>query len=667
MGWKEWLQPPRYLVVLFFSITLVSAATLAWLSWRLVSQDRALGRQRVQEDRENLAGLAAAALQKNLSELEERLTSLANLPDDEVSNAVAAYSRDLPGDAVLLIFTSVGVHAEPAQRLIYYPFLASASQAPADVFAAADAIDFRDKDPIRAISVLTEQTRSSNPLIRAEARLRVARNLRTAGRWTEAVAAYEELAKLEQVPVPPGIPSGLAARGALAALFDEHHDDARLAREAMTLYTDLHNGHWQLTRPVYELYVEQARRWLNVETLHPPEPGTLALAEAASEFWQEWHDTKGPRGLPTRSLSWTEDGPLLRIQRNSSARMVVLAAGPQFVQSRWLSETLSIARNHGATIALTDIDGRPFVGSVDPLPAGRYTVRPGPGTGLPWTLYTISNGDGSENGVFTLRSQMILAGILAIASLVLGGSYLIGRAVSRELAVARLQSDFVSAVSHEFRTPLTAMRQLSELLAQGRVATEGVRRQYYDVLESESRRLHRLVEGLLKFGRIEAGALRYEFQTIDVAELLRALVQDFSHEASKCGFRIELKMGTSVPQANADREALSCVIWNLLDNAVKYSPESRTVWVDLSEHNGDIAIRVRDQGLGIPKEEQRRIFGKFVRGEAARAMAVQGTGIGLALAQQIVRRHDGEIRLESEPGKGSMFTVLLPARAEAIS
>jgi signal transduction histidine kinase len=661
MAWKEWLQPPRYLVVAFFGITLISTTTLAWLSLRLVGQDRALATQRVQEDRENVAGLAAAELQKNLSQVEERLTGLANLPDDEVSQRAAEYSLDLPSDSVLLIFTPTRVEAHPAAHLTYYPMLPSQPEAPSEVFAAADTIEFRDKDPGRAVSVLGEPSRSSNPLIRAEALLRIARNLRTAGRWKDAVTAYEQLANVQNVEVPPGIPADLAARGALAALFDEHHDDAHLAREAETLYTNLHNGHWRLTRPVYELYVDQTRRWLNAETVQLPETGTLALAETASELWQEWN-TKGPRGLTSRSLSWTEDGPVLRIQRSSAARMVALEAGSQFVESRWLSQVRSIAQSHGATIALTAIDGRPFIGAVDARLAGRYAMRLGPNTGLPWTLYVTSNDDAIKNRVFTLRSQIVLAGLMAIALLVLGGSYLIGRAVFRELAVARLQSDFVSAVSHEFRTPLTAMRQLTELLAQGRVATDDVRRQYYQVLESETNRLHRLVEGLLKFGRIEAHALRYQFETIDMAAFLRALVEEFSHEASKHGFHIELDVSRPVPQANADREALSCVIWNLLDNAVKYSPECHTVWVDLTEQNRDLAIRVRDQGVGIPPEEQRRIFQKFVRGNAAKAMAVQGTGIGLAVARQIVQRHGGEILLESAPGKGSRFTVRLPVQ-----
>jgi two-component system phosphate regulon sensor histidine kinase PhoR len=219
----------------------------------------------------------------------------------------------------------------------------------------------------------------------------------------------------------------------------------------------------------------------------------------------------------------------------------------------------------------------------------------------------------------------------------------------------------VTAVSHEFRTPLTALRQLSELLAKGRVPNDGVRQQYYEVLEHESARLHRLVEGLLNFGRMQAGAMRYNFETVDAVELLRSVVGEFRAQAERRGCRVEFDANGTAAPTRADREALGCVVWNLLDNAVKYSPDNRTVWLELGHENGCVAIRVRDQGVGIPREEQARIFQKFVRGKDANSLGVQGAGIGLAVVHEIVTTHRGEIKVDSTPGAGSTFTVLLPA------
>jgi len=159
---------------------------------------------------------------------------------------------------------------------------------------------------------------------------------------------------------------------------------------------------------------------------------------------------------------------------------------------------------------------------------------------------------------------------------------------------------------------------------------------------------------------MEAGAMQYRFETIDPAELVRELSNEFQHEVEASGYQIEVTAANDTPLVNADRTALGSAVWNLLDNAVKYSPECRDVWVDVLKEDGRAAIRVRDGGLGIPAAEQKRIFEKFTRGEAARQGGIEGTGVGLAMVHRIMAAHGGEVRLESEPGRGSTFTLLLP-------
>jgi signal transduction histidine kinase len=250
--------------------------------------------------------------------------------------------------------------------------------------------------------------------------------------------------------------------------------------------------------------------------------------------------------------------------------------------------------------------------------------------------------------------------------LLLGGSaYFTLRGVARELAVARLQSDFVSAVSHEFRTPLASVRHLSDMLSKGRVSDDVQRQQCYDFLSRESERLEHLVEELLDFGRIEAGAYRYRFERVDVADLVRSLVDQFQEKVTPKGYRIELSVETDRAAVLADREALSRAIWNLLDNAVKYSPGSDTIWVALALEGGSAVIRIRDRGLGIALSEQKQIFRKFVRGSNARTQQIKGTGIGLAMVMHIVEAHHGEVRVESQPDQGSTFALVLPIERAA--
>jgi signal transduction histidine kinase len=257
------------------------------------------------------------------------------------------------------------------------------------------------------------------------------------------------------------------------------------------------------------------------------------------------------------------------------------------------------------------------------------------------------------------QSRFLAAGGAMLALLLAGGGYFVFRAMAREMAVVQLQSDFVSAVSHEFRSPLTSIRQLSHLLASDRVPGDDQRGRVYGALVRESERLHTLVEALLDFGRMEAGSLRYRLEPLDPVQLVTEVTEAFRLNPAALGYSIGLRAEPGLPRVAADREALSRALWNLLDNAVKYSPEHQDIVAEVAGLGSGVAIRVRDQGLGVPSSQRKEIFKKFVRGNPA--SAVKGTGIGLAMVEHIVRGHGGRILLDSEPGKGSTFSILLPA------
>ena len=180
------------------------------------------------------------------------------------------------------------------------------------------------------------------------------------------------------------------------------------------------------------------------------------------------------------------------------------------------------------------------------------------------------------------------------------------------------------------------------------------------MMERESGRLHRLVEGLLDFGRMEAGALEFRWERVTPGDLVRGVVTEFQAELRDDGRPVDLSVDVGEAAVRADPEALSRAVWNLLDNAVKYSPESKSVRVSVSRGDGRVTISVSDGGVGIPQAEQATIFRKFIRGSSADGHSVKGTGIGLAMVKHIVEAHGGEIRVDSEVGQGSTFTILLP-------
>jgi signal transduction histidine kinase len=309
-----------------------------------------------------------------------------------------------------------------------------------------------------------------------------------------------------------------------------------------------------------------------------------------------------------------------------------------------------------------DSEGRVVAGhkSSNGHVGGHAVVRSIAETQLPWVLYFTGPQGATDAGMVARQRFLVLVTALTVLFLI-AGAYFIARAVRRDLEVSRMQSDFVAAVSHEFRSPLTSIRQLSELLAEGRVPAQERRQVYYDTLVRETTRLQRLVEALLNFGRMEAGVRKYRFEEMDAASLVEKVVSEFAPQAAASGRQIELQAAAGVCPIDADPEALSVALRNLVDNALKYSPGCPTVWVQWGAENAHVAIRVRDRGMGIPAGERRAIFRKFFRGTAAATANVKGSGVGLAMVRHIEAAHGGEISVVSEPGEGSTFTILLPA------
>jgi signal transduction histidine kinase len=164
---------------------------------------------------------------------------------------------------------------------------------------------------------------------------------------------------------------------------------------------------------------------------------------------------------------------------------------------------------------------------------------------------------------------------------------------------------------------------------------------------------------------MEAGAQEYHFESIAPGALVHTVSDEFADKVKAQGYHLEITADPVLPDVRGDRDALGIALWNLLDNAVKYSPDSRTVWVEAACEGGQVAISVRDQGVGIAGDDQRQIFKKFVRTSGAKAAGIKGTGLGLAMVQHIVSAHGGDVRVSSTPGAGSSFTIFLPVSGDA--
>jgi signal transduction histidine kinase len=257
--------------------------------------------------------------------------------------------------------------------------------------------------------------------------------------------------------------------------------------------------------------------------------------------------------------------------------------------------------------------------------------------------------------------------ILGALSLLMGGGMIFAyRNVSRELALAKVKSDFVSNVSHELRTPLALIRLYAETLELGRISTPGKHQEYYEIIRKESERLSSLINNILDFSRIEAGKKEYSFRETDMADLVRSTLDSYRFEIEQNGFQFEQKIDNNLPQLRVDREAIARSLLNLVNNAVKYSATEKYLGVHLYQRNGGVNLEVVDHGIGIPHKEQLKIFEKFYRVGDPLVHNTKGSGLGLSLVRHIVQAHGGVVAVESAPGRGSKFIITLPVQNSAV-
>lgn len=252
----------------------------------------------------------------------------------------------------------------------------------------------------------------------------------------------------------------------------------------------------------------------------------------------------------------------------------------------------------------------------------------------------------------------------ALSTALLAGIVLALRTASREMKLSEMKSDFVSNVSHELRTPLASIRVFGEFLRLGRVENPDKVREYGEYIETESRRLTQLINNILDFASIESGRKSYRFESACVEEVVAETLKTFEVRLRQNGFRITYQAPEgSLPPVLLDAGAIAQSLSNLLDNAVKYSNGGREIQVAVRRDAGNsgwVVISVRDQGVGIPKDEVDKIFDRFHRVSTGLVHDVKGSGLGLSIVRHIVEAHHGKVTVESRVGEGSTFSIWLP-------
>ena len=636
-----------YLVSIVFPSLLLVVFTL-----RLVSQDRELARKRITEDRQIFAQETGRALLSVLDKARIRAGELGNKSDNHPSGLPAdpliALICELRGMEIRLPWDDSPESGRTRDMRHETTFLSNL-----DLIEKAE---FRENDAAKAARL--GQSMLKPDLAGEQAaviRFLLARSLYKSGRSKEAEEIDRSLLSLpasfqDEFQIPLGLyvaerlaKSNSARMAILAALDPASYPWRRLSPEAVIHGRDIFI---ELEKPTDPSIRNPASRFSTIlldlskkqEQAEKLKSGLSALGISAEPAEQ------GREG----ESAWRLFGQIPWFVSEtdfSGGHRMVLARDARFA----LKKALDIVGRPGAGIEEVTIGGLQ-----DPNGLSLGRAFPNAHLILPSNVQ-IRSLDPSNSRTTVYLLMMGLAVGLAIL-----GSVFFWRDVRRDLETAELRSLFVASVSHELKTPLAAIRMFAETLRLKRFREPEKETEYLDTIVNESQRLDRLIANVLDFSKIEKSRRIYRFENTSIKDVLESAVRVMDYPLRSKGFQLKLGVRDELPEISADADALLQAVLNLLDNAMKYSGDSREIELSLIRDELNAIIRIRDWGIGIPASEHQRIFEKFQRVPDRKSEGVVGAGLGLALAEHIVEAHGGRIEVESRPGEGSVFSLILP-------
>ena len=702
------VHKPKKILILFLLGIGIPCLLLGYLAFRGIQNDQALlEKERLDEHRKILAEVTRSVQDKILDTEEAFLTIISDYYDPDQSGltrSIDNLKKLNPLIEEIFILEKSGDIQLPFANLLYYPD-GSAKPLSSSSFTAATGrkvyegqqFEFRDNNYPRAIASYREDFQkasdagSKGTLLNAIGRVQKKSSL-----FQDAIQTYEIISReYNNFQTNGGVPLGLAARSEISSLYIAAGDTLKAVDEYLDLFRDLLDTKWILEKAQYDFFrlqIEEADNNIFLKS-----PSNEALKQYQNDFTMLKEEEREKRQKTDRLITFREDvvqdvepriplnqgeqgNPAVRftleigeneylvslsglfLEKDSAEKEIPgLLLNVTYLRDTIIGQALRVNSSSEKTGWMVKGRGDRTILQSENSPTGSITVRTNFEGGFPsWFVELYQNEpDLFQTFLFSRRGIYLLMFIL-LAGILIFGLILTTRTIARELELSRMKSDFVSTISHEFKSPLSSIRQLSEMLQSGRVPSEEYRRQYYDVLVEQSERLSLLIDNILDFSKIEGGKKEFDFRMIDLSALLHETVSAIQDQVRYKNFEISLKIDKSLPIIRADRAAVAQSVTNLIDNAVKYSGNARKITVSASTDDQQVVIEIEDYGIGIRKEEIEKVFERFYRGGDELTRKVKGSGLGLALVKQIVEAHGGSVSVESEPGKGSRFTVVLP-------
>ena len=685
---------------------------LGYLAFRGIQNDQALVEKARLDEHRRIAERIVGLVDEKIGAVERAFSEAARQPQKSLAGELTSRLESLVSEHPLVEqffhFQAFETIRFPAAKFLYVPdghgAPASSPARPslaAPKIQSAERLEFEKRNYADALIAYQQAiNQTTDQKTKGELLNAVARVQKKAGLFRDAISTYGRIANdFGQVVISDGIPLGLAARLELSSLFWTISDYSRSLESLMSLYQALLRREWVLEKAPFEFFTRRVKDSIG-EFFSKTPPG-FELQSYTSAFKNLEEEEKEKRDSTEGLLAFQENASAdleakisgaasepgrsaIRLSldigkysylvsivgQTACSREEAEGAWGIILDANWLRENVlrpslnQYVSSEKIAWIVNGRDGKPILAS-DNLAAGTVTVRANFASNFPdWSLELYQPPPRLVDTFLISRQGLYFYMFLLITGILVFGLILTIRAVSRELELARMKSDFVSTISHEFKSPLTSIRQLAEMLHAGRVPSEERRRQYYDVLLEQSERLSLLTENILNLARIEEGRKEFVFERTDLSPFLRQIVSSIQDRVRHEGFSIELDIKNDLPMIMVDRVALAQAVTNLIDNAAKYSGESKRVIVGASSEGASLHIAVKDFGIGIRREDLDKVFERFFRGGDELTRTVKGSGLGLTLVKEIVEAHHGKVYADSEPGKGSTFVIKLPLPKE---
>jgi signal transduction histidine kinase len=692
------IAPRTKILFVAFLLILVPGAIISYLSLQSI-------RQKAENLRTKYSGtvnLVRDKLENEVSRLETNLrNSVIELtPESDKTIGLKTWLRNIeynnPAFKHLIIINADGGLISSSVSFGWnkptgiQPFV---NQQAATSFNMAEKAELIRKDYIESINLYREALASSaSSQERALLLSRIGRCYFKLGEYEKAINEYKKILELENKEITIGnVPASIVALSQITDCYEALNADKEQYNTTFELYQQLVDKSWDLAGGEYLYYLKSAN-----EKIRSPEVSgsnvnsferniaDLLIREDKLIEQIRFIEFINKNILPEIESELRQGSPselqmhnISREVNDSTFQLSFLKLPAAFQQSRLLALAYQFKKDYilsdlfPGVLSSVELGKDVFVGILGQndsvlylqqnLPVSRYLVAEN--FAQPFVNWRVALFDPDGKSIEQLTGKEKLLYLILFAGIIvvmLIGIILMVRAVIHESEISRMKSEFVSNVSHELKTPLALIRMFGETLDSGIVTDEKDKRKFYSIIRKESERLTHLINNVLDFSRMDAGVKEYNFQEADLVEVVKSSLEAYKFQISDSGFKIESDLPDEPVILKIDKDAISQVLLNLLNNAVKFSDEEKYILVKVCRDLTSALILILDHGVGIPKDELKKIFDKFYRVSAARTKETRGSGLGLTLAKHIVEAHGGTIEVESEVGKGSKFTVRIP-------